>query len=70
MRFVPYLLNHKHGVRIADYKWWHDNHYDVTDWMREHMPRGEEHALGMTIGFDSEQDVLLFMLRWQAQSNK
>jgi hypothetical protein len=51
---------------IADYNWWHDNHYDITDWMREHLPRGEDHARGMTIEFDSEQDVLLFMLRWQA----
>ena len=66
MRFVPYYLHHRHGVMIADYSWWHDNHYDITDWMREHMPRGEGHLKGMTIEFDSEQDALLFMLRWQA----
>jgi hypothetical protein len=66
MRFVPYHLHHQHGVMIADYSWWHDNHYDITDWIRAHMPRGEEHLKGMTIEFDSEQDALLFMLRWQA----
>lgn len=66
MRFVPYHLHHKHGCMIADYTWWHDHHYDVIDWMREHLPRGEQHAKGMTIEFDSEQEALMFMLRWQA----
>lgn len=50
---------------IEDYSWWHDNHYDVTDWMREHLPRGEEHQEGMILTFDNEEQRTWFMLRWQ-----
>ena len=66
MRFVPYYLHHKHGCMIAHYTWWHDNEREILNWMAEHLPRGIEHQQGMTIEFDSEQDQLLFMLRWQA----
>lgn len=66
MRLVPYLLHHKHGVMIADYTWWSDNEREILNWMATHMPRGIEHQQGMTVEFDSEQDALLFMLRWQA----
>jgi hypothetical protein len=66
MRFVPYYLHHKHGCMIANYTWWHDNEREILNWMAEHLPRGIEHQQGMTVEFDSEQDALLFMLRWQA----
>jgi hypothetical protein len=66
MRLVPYHLHHQHGCMIADYMWWHDNEREILNWMAEHLPRGIEHQQGMTIQFDSEQDALLFMLRWQA----
>jgi hypothetical protein len=66
MRLVPYFLHHQHGCMIADYTWWHDNEREILNWMIEHMPRGIEHQKGMTVEFDSEQDALLFMLRWQA----
>lgn len=66
MRFVPYHLHHRHGCMIADYKWWYINEREILNWMAEHMPRGIEHQQGMTVEFDSEQDALIFMLRWQA----
>jgi len=66
MRLVPYLLHHRHGVMISDYVWWSDNEREILNWMAAHMPRGIEHQQGMTVEFDSEQDQLLFMLRWQA----
>jgi hypothetical protein len=49
---------------IEDYAWWHVNHYDVTDWMLEHLPRGEEHQAGMVLTFDSEEQRTWFLLRW------
>jgi hypothetical protein len=49
---------------IEDYAWWHVNHYDVTDWMREHLPRGEDHQAGMIVTFDNEEQRTWFMLRW------
>jgi hypothetical protein len=66
MRLVPYLLHHKHGCMIADYTWWHNNEREILNWMAEHMPRGIEHQQGMTVEFDSEQDAILFMLKWQS----
>jgi hypothetical protein len=51
---------------ISDYVWWSDNEREILNWMAAHMPRGIEHQQGMTVEFDSEQDQLLFMLRWQA----
>jgi hypothetical protein len=65
-RFIiaPDLINYKYVVVIEDYSWWHDNHYDITDWMQQHLPRGENHAQGMIIEFDTEQQRDWFLLRW------
>ena len=49
---------------IEDYAWWHVNHYNVTDWMREHLPHGEDHQAGMIITFDNEEQRTWFMLKW------
>ena len=49
---------------IEDYAWWHVNHYDITDWMRENLPRGEEHCAGMVIHFDNDSQRNWFMLKW------
>lgn len=62
---VPDPLHHQYHLVIEDYAWWHDNHYDVTDWMREHLPRGEEHQKGMMLSFDTEEQRTWFLLRWQ-----
>lgn len=66
MRFVPYLLHHKHGCMIADYTWWHNHQGEILGWMATYLPRGTKHQKGMTIEFDSEQEALMFMLKWQA----
>lgn len=49
---------------IEDYAWWHVNHFDITDWMREHLPRGEGHQQGMIVEFDTEEQRTWFLLRW------
>ena len=58
-------LHHQYYLVIEDYSWWHVNHFDITDWMREHLPRGEDHCSGMVIHFDTEQQRTWFMLKWQ-----
>ena len=63
-RFVPFNLHHRHGVMIADYRWWHENEREILNWMAEHLLRGIEHQQGMTVEFDSEQDRTMFLLRW------
>ena len=61
---VPGMINYKYCVVIEDYSWWHKNHFDITDWMKQHLPRGEQHAQGMIIDFDTEQQRDWFLLRW------
>ena len=63
-RFVLYNLDYKSGLMIHDYTWWHANEREILNWMAEHLPRGIEHQQGMTVSFDTDQDRLMFLLRW------
>ncbi len=67
-RFIvaPNPLNYKSFVIIQDYMWWGANEREILNWMAEHLPRGIEHQQGMTVEFESEQDRMMFLLRWQA----
>ncbi len=67
-RFVvaPDPLHYKSYVMIQDYQWWTANEREILNWMAEHLPRGIEHQRGMTVEFESEQDRMMFLLRWQA----
>jgi hypothetical protein len=49
---------------IKDYQWWSANEREILNWMTEHLPRGIEHQRGMTVEFESEQDRMMFLLRW------
>ena len=62
---VPDPINYRYHLVIEDYSWWHDNHYDITDWMIANLPRGEEHQQGMMLTFDTEEQRTWFLLRWQ-----
>jgi len=53
-------------LMIADYRWWVNNESDILTWMDTNLPRGRDHQTGMIVSFDSEQDLLMFTLRWQA----
>jgi hypothetical protein len=63
-RFVPYDLHHKHGLMIQDYMWWHANEREILNWMEANLPNGIEHQQGMTVTFDTDQQRMLFLLRW------
>ena len=63
-RFVPYDLHHKHGLMIQDYMWWHANEREILNWMEANLPNGIEHQQGMTVTFDTDQERMLFLLRW------
>jgi len=52
-------------LMIADYMWWTDNEDSILQWMDISLPRGRDHQMGMVITLDSEQDLMLFLLRWQ-----
>jgi hypothetical protein len=63
-RFVPVTLHYKSGLMIEDYVWWMDNEREILNWMVDNLPRGIEHQQGMTITFDTDQDRMMFLLRW------
>ena len=63
-RFIPFTIYHQVGVMIQDYTWWHENEREILNWMTEHLPRGIEHQQGMIVTFDTDQDRLMFVLRW------
>ena len=55
-----------HLLLIEDYMWWTDNEREILNWMAANLPRGIDHQQGMIITFDSEQDRMMFLLRWGA----
>lgn len=63
-RFVPYELHYKYGLMIQDYMWWTANERAIHNWMAEHLPEGIDHQAGMTVTFDTDQQRMLFLLRW------
>jgi hypothetical protein len=65
-RFIPARspIDGDYLLIIEDYAWWHVNHFDITDWMRENLPRGEDHCKSMVIHFDTEQQRSWFLLKW------
>lgn len=52
-------------IMIADYMWWNENETAILDWMDTNLPRGRDHQMGMVITLDTEQDLMMFLLRWQ-----
>ena len=60
--YSPY--NQQQILMIADYMWWTDNESAILEWMDLNLPRGRDHQTGMIVSFDSDQDLMMFMLRW------
>ena len=58
----PFGTNHM--LLIQDYMWWTDNEREILNWMAANLPRGIEHQQGMIVTLDSEEDRMMFLLRW------
>jgi len=56
-QFQPSLI-------IVDYQWWTDNEPAIYEWMDERLPGGRGQHQGMVILFGSDQDRLMFLMRW------
>jgi hypothetical protein len=54
----------RHGLMIVDYTWWSDNEREILNWMAENLPSGIEQQQGMTVMFDSERELINFLMRW------
>jgi hypothetical protein len=51
-------------LMIEDYMWWTENEREILNWMEANLPRGIDHQLGMTVTFDTDQQRMMFLLRW------
>ena len=53
-----------YGLMIEDYAWWMDNERDILNWMVDNLPKGIEHQQGMFIYLPTDQDRVIFLLKW------
>jgi hypothetical protein len=49
---------------IQNYVWWMENEREILNWMAEHLPMGIDHQYGTTITFDTDQNRIMFLLKW------
>lgn len=71
-QLVPGVMNYglkdeglgSYGLMIEDYVWWMDNERDILNWMTDHLPQGIEHQQGMFVYLPTEQDRVMFLLKW------
>jgi hypothetical protein len=49
---------------IIDIQWFMANEREILNWMAENLPGGIEQQQGMTVSFDSERELINFLMRW------
>ena len=52
------------SLLISDIDWWEKNQTMVMEWMNTVMPRDSNRQVGMVLNFATEQERMMFMLRW------
>jgi len=63
-RFTPMLMRFRPSLMINDWFWWETNEREIFNWMSECLTRGIEHQEGTVLVFDTEQQRMMFLLRW------
>lgn len=65
---TPYSLKNtsvgSYSILIEDYIWWMDNEREILNWMVDHLPEGIDHQQGMVIFFPTDEDRVVFLLKW------
>ena len=49
---------------IADITYWLKNEPEIYAWMDDNLPRGRMHQKGMTLEFETDKHLMMFLLRW------
>lgn len=49
---------------IIDMTWFVEHEREIFNWMAENLPRGIEQQQGMTIHFDTDRELINFLMRW------
>jgi hypothetical protein len=64
IKFVEADFKHSSGplLLISDYSFWIDNEEDIFDWCTE--SRVQCTLTGMILEFESQEDKMMFLLRW------
>jgi hypothetical protein len=71
-QLLPGVANHgagnqglgAYGLMIEDFAWYMDNERNILNWMVDNLPRGIEHQTGMFLYLPTENDRILFLLKW------
>ena len=71
-QLVPGLMSYpttpeglgQYGLMIEDYLWWANNEREILNWMVEHLPQGADHHAGMFVYFPTDNDRIMFLLKW------
>lgn len=63
-KFVPGDSGSGPVLMVADTVYWENHEREILNWMAEHMTNGIEHQQGSMIMFESEQQRLMFLLKW------
>jgi hypothetical protein len=53
-----------HYLVIADISYWLKHEPEIYAWMDDNLPRGRLHQQGMTLEFETDEQLTLFVLRW------
>ena len=53
-----------YGLMIEDFAWWMDNERAILNWMVDNLPNGIEHQQGMFVYLPTENDRIMFLLKW------
>ena len=59
--FIPY----ENSVIIGCVDYWLENEKEIYNWLDKCVEGGRNSHNGMTVTFKSEEDLTLFLLRWQ-----
>ena len=49
---------------IADITYWLKNEPEIYAWMDDNLPHGRMHQKGMTLEFETDEQLTMFVLRW------
>lgn len=63
-RFQLVTSMYNYSLMIEDYMWWTDNEREILNWMNDNLPRGIDHQQGMVLTFDTDEQRMMFLLRW------
>lgn len=51
-------------IVLSDFKYWLDKETDLREWCDKNLSLGSKAFVGSIIEFTTEEELIMFMLRW------